>query len=552
MNPRAVLNQLLGLTVVSFGLLMALDCVVGEDLTNKQRQRMELSRQFFASDRVLKIDIEILAEGIESLKKYKFDFRKPWKGPRPEAKAIVRVAGKVFNDVAIHLKGAVGSFRGIDGKPGMTLNLDKHVPGQELFGLDKFYLNNSVQDPTYLNEKLGRELYNEAGVPTPRASHAIVELNGRQLGVYVLIEGFDKRFLRKHFEDVTGNLYDGGFANDIDAELNINSGDQREDQTDLKRLNEAVNSGEREQIEGVLDLDRFYSLVALDVILWNWDGYSMSRNNYRLYSDRAAAKFVFIPHGLDQLFSNPEGVIYPMMVSRAANAVMNMPNGEEEYLERVESLVEGVFVSSRVNQRAKEMAAILGGVLEEINSSEAAGYEQRITKLTKRIQKRERVLRKIISGRDQLIAFDAAGMASEFEWESVNEFAEMTANQETVDQRTSLTLRVDQGASWSRWTTELWLERGNYRFECDLKYTLVEADWGDGMRGGVGIRVSGVEVTTDNVSRKRGESGWHRVEQEFALDIPIGAVSLSCELRARTGTVWFDRESLRLVRVDEE
>lgn len=370
MNPRAVLNQLLGLTVVSFGLLMALDCVVGEDLTNKQRQRMELSRQFFASDRVLKIDIEILAEGIESLKKYKFDFRKPWKGPRPEAKAIVRVAGKVFNDVAIHLKGAVGSFRGIDGKPGMTLNLDKHVPGQELFGLDKFYLNNSVQDPTYLNEKLGRELYNEAGVPTPRASHAIVELNGRQLGVYVLIEGFDKRFLRKHFEDVTGNLYDGGFANDIDAELNINSGDQREDQTDLKRLNEAVNSGEREQIEGVLDLDRFYSLVALDVILWNWDGYSMSRNNYRLYSDRAAAKFVFIPHGLDQLFSNPEGVIYPMMVSRAANAVMNMPNGEEEYLERVESLVEGVFVSSRVNQRAKEMAAILGGVLEEINSSE--------------------------------------------------------------------------------------------------------------------------------------------------------------------------------------
>ena len=78
-------------------------------------------------------------------------------------------------------------------------------------GLDKFHLNNSVQDGTYMNEDPVRRDGPGDGLPAARGTHALVELNGRKVGFYVLKEGFDKTFLRRHFKDANGNLYDGGF-----------------------------------------------------------------------------------------------------------------------------------------------------------------------------------------------------------------------------------------------------------------------------------------------------------------------------------------------------
>ena len=42
----------------------------------------------------------------------------------------------------------------------------------------------------------------------------MVKLNQRNLGLYVLLEGWDKRFLKQHFKDARGNLYDGGYGNE--------------------------------------------------------------------------------------------------------------------------------------------------------------------------------------------------------------------------------------------------------------------------------------------------------------------------------------------------
>jgi hypothetical protein len=38
----------------------------------------------------------------------------------------------VYKDVAVHLKGAAGSFRGIDDKASLTVNMDKLADGQRL------------------------------------------------------------------------------------------------------------------------------------------------------------------------------------------------------------------------------------------------------------------------------------------------------------------------------------------------------------------------------------------------------------------------------------
>src|SRR5262249_44617581 len=78
-----------------------------------------------------------------------------------------------------HHNGRAGSFRPVDeSKPALTLNFDKFQKHQNFHGIDKLALNNSVQDSSYMTEAICSELFLAAGVPTPRTTHARVELNG--------------------------------------------------------------------------------------------------------------------------------------------------------------------------------------------------------------------------------------------------------------------------------------------------------------------------------------------------------------------------------------
>src|SRR5204863_9330491 len=114
------------------------------------------------------------------------------------------------------------TFDSIDQRPSLTLNFSKAGSKQRVHGLTKISLNNSYQDITRLHEKFSRELFAAAGVPVPRADHALVTLNGRDLGLYVLTEGFSKDFLKQHFKRADGTLYEGGTLRDINQRLQIN------------------------------------------------------------------------------------------------------------------------------------------------------------------------------------------------------------------------------------------------------------------------------------------------------------------------------------------
>src|SRR6185369_12947487 len=100
---------------------------------------------------------------------------------RKDAAATVLINDEIFSKVAVHLKGH-GSFRGIDEKPNLTLTFNKWVSNQRVRGEEKVYLNNSVEDPSFLREWLGTELFGRAGIPAPSVSHADVRLTGRKLG----------------------------------------------------------------------------------------------------------------------------------------------------------------------------------------------------------------------------------------------------------------------------------------------------------------------------------------------------------------------------------
>lgn len=185
---------------------------------------------------------------------------------RPSALATVTEGGHTYTNVSIHLKGGAGSYRPIENNPGLTLQFSKNAPGQTFHGLKKLSLNNSVQDRTFLNEKICRDLFNLAGSPAPRAGFTTVQLNGRNLGMHVLIEGSNKQFLRQHFENVHGNLYQTHGNQEISQRLDVNSGDDPTNNAGLRALVQAVREqdpAERwRRLQETLDVNRFLTLSA--------------------------------------------------------------------------------------------------------------------------------------------------------------------------------------------------------------------------------------------------------------------------------------------------
>jgi len=169
------------------------------------------------------------------------EYNKLRRNARQYALATIREGDKVYTNVSIKLKGSVGSFRQIDDEPSFTINFDKLAEGQTFHGLKKIHLNASPQDRSYLEEKISRELFDAAGVPVPRAGHAVVKLNNREMGMYVLVEGVNKQFLKRYFDDAGGNVYDGHSGSEVDRGMPTNSGDNPRDKSRLLALGKAAH-----------------------------------------------------------------------------------------------------------------------------------------------------------------------------------------------------------------------------------------------------------------------------------------------------------------------
>ena len=143
--------------------------------------------------------------------------------------------------------------------------------------------------------------------------------------------------------DVRGNLYDCGFVQDIDGNLKVTSGEKPEDHSDIERLLDVAQTADRTnrwtRLQSVLDVDRFITLVALDVMVCNWDGYAMNRNNYRIFHDRSTDRLVFMPHGMDQMFWQPRSSMRPNFEGQVARFLFSAPGMQAQLDDRLARLM---------------------------------------------------------------------------------------------------------------------------------------------------------------------------------------------------------------------
>lgn len=511
------------------------------DTTNSETAYVD---DLFAGRTVPRIHIEISPEGMTDLSGQGNNRH------RPSALATVTEGGNTYTNVSVHLKGGAGSFRPLDDNPGLTLEFAKNANGQTFHGLKKFSLNNSVQDRTFLSEKICRDLFNEAGSPAPRAGFAAVQLNGRSLGLHVLIEGANKQFLRRHFENVHGNLFQTHGNQEITARLDVNSGDNPTNYAGLRALVQAVREQDPadrwRRLGETLDVERFVTFMALEVMLCHWDGYCMNQNNYRVFHDLNANKIVFIAHGMDQMFGKGGGsgrTLYPQWHGVVAKAVMSTPEGRQLYLARVGELYTNVFRVEGILKEVDRLASVIEGLVEASNPQAALAYQKRVDAFKTRIRERDRSLARLIDA-----AFNPPDPSlSEPQrlsgWTARIQSGSPEFDQNAEESRSQvLHISALNGKSSGSWRTRLEVEPGRYRFEGEMRVRVA----GEAARGtGAGLRVAGGR----NIREVSGSTEWRPVVCEFQVD-ESREVEFICELRGLNAEVWFDAQKFRLERVD--
>jgi len=497
----------------------------------------------FTSTVIPHLRIEISPEGMEILRHYEFDINDLME--RTNVLATVREGTTVYTNVAVHLKGHLGSFRPIDSKPALTLNFDKLAKGQRFHGLQKIHLNNSVQDPSYVSEQISRELFLAAGIPAPRAAHATMELNGRALGLFVLVEGWNKQFLKRHFRNPNGNLYDGGFGKDITYLLDATSGDEPDDRTLLDILVGACQEPDLSlrlaEMSKVLDLDRFITFFALEVLCAHWDGYTLNKNNFRVYADPESNKLVFLPHGMDQMFGlwrmRPTSSITPMMRGMVSDAVMRTPEGRQRYLARMGELITNVVNVSALSARIDELSAKIRPALAN-DTAALQNQHEAATQLRSRIIARAASVREQLPHANAPVEFDSNGAYSLVEWESRRDSGSPSFSKRGRELHIMASGRLAYGS----WRTVVRLGEGEYQLVGKVK--LKGAEFGPGVKSsGATLRISGERFATMITNATE----WTTITYDFP-NHGIADQEIVCEFRATKGSAIFDIDSLRVIR----
>jgi spore coat protein H len=510
-------------------LILALTATGAEKAT-KHREATEA----FLAGPIPELELEIAKEDYRALKEE----------PKRYVEATLREGDKVHKGVAVKLKGNDGSFRPIDDKPGFTLNFSKFKGAERFHGLKRMHLNNGREDPTFLRQILCGEMARAAGVPAVRGTHALVKLNGRNLGLYVLTESYTPDFLAQFFDQTEGDLYEGGFCSDIDDKLEKDEGDPKDFRI-IQQLLAAARENDAavrwEKLSTALDTDRFASFLAMESLMGVGDGYNFFRNNYRIYHDPATQRLAFVLHGMDQPLGDVGFDIQRRPESIVGRAFYESGAGRRLYRERVVQFAEKVFASRDWPGRVDEVAKKMCAAVAKHNARLAKELEGRAREFRGLVAERQKNIGEQVAELGTPFEFDAKGVALlPAGWRFDGDGAEHS--EQKFDGSACLHLRAtgDTTASWRR---SVDLDAGKYRFEARIRTQGVKP--GDDESGvAAGLRISGSKRHEQNSSR--GDTPWQTVAFDFETD--GGGVVLVAELRASSGEVWFDKTSMRLLR----
>lgn len=324
----------------------------------------------------------------------------------------VRFEDQVFEGAGVRAKGGCGSARDLNGKTGFKINLswdDPNRPGcpqtRRLHGLKRLTLNNQVQDRSFVHERLAYHLYGLLGLPTLRAAPIRVFVNGSDYGLYLNLESFDRRMLRRNFDSARGMLYEGEYGCDVTPDWvpadesencwekefsadDCSTPEPGDDPTTFELLRELSNQiaampqgAFYPEIEDFVAFDDFLSTWAADTIIGHWDSYIYAvPNNYRIYHDPSTGLWTLLSGGVDQTFApapNETLEVNPWQVSAVfARRCLEESECEAAFAARLHEAIE-IFESANLGAMARHIESEIGAEVESDPRKEGSNEDFR-------------------------------------------------------------------------------------------------------------------------------------------------------------------------------
>jgi len=226
--------------------------------------------------------------------------------------ASITFNGITLDSVAIRTKGG-SSLRSVaqssSDRYSFKVDINEYVDGQKFFGLKKFTLQNSFNDPSYMREVIAYELLTEMGVAAPEHAYVNVYINDELFGFYLMVEVIDGEFIENHFDNANGDLYKpDGTGSDLVwindqvssySDINLQNNEESTDNGAFINFVEQLDNGSTE----VIDVDSLLRYMSVSVALSNLDSYhGVLAHNYYIYEQDGT--FGLLPWDFNESFGS--------------------------------------------------------------------------------------------------------------------------------------------------------------------------------------------------------------------------------------------------------
>jgi spore coat protein CotH len=209
-------------------------------------------------------------------------------------------------NVAVRVRGlATRSAR----KPGLRIDFNRYIGGQEFLGLHSLVLDNVLKDSALIRERTSMAFIDRMGEPAPRESFGRLYINGEYHGVYAFVEAVDTEFLKRTLGESAGYLFDYKFVTpyrgeylgeDVDAYKPRFEPQTRRLEPDsilyspilalFREVNHDVDGVWRERVAQYIDLQQLVTHVAIETFLAESDGFLGTAGMANFYVYRPAGQ----------------------------------------------------------------------------------------------------------------------------------------------------------------------------------------------------------------------------------------------------------------------
>ncbi|MBQ6834347.1 MAG: CotH kinase family protein [Lachnospiraceae bacterium] len=314
------------------------------------------------------------------------------------------IDGETFEHVGLRVKG--NNSRRLTNKYGLERYSLKaefdHYHAGSYHGLDKFSLDSSFQDNSYLKNWIAYDMMEFMEVPSPLCSYTWVRVNGEDWGLFLAVEEPEEAFARRNFGKNHGQLYKPDYkslnAENADVALRYVDEDAGSydnifrtakfdiGKTDRQRMIDALRIlSTGKSLDTAVNIDAVLRYFTVQVFVVNLDSYlGKTGHNYFLYEENG--KLSMLPWDYNLAFATyslgmPEPindaemyVNYPINTPASGeimrnrplyHQVMLQPEYFQQYHTYFDQLIEEYFESGLFEERLGKISELIRPYVEK-------------------------------------------------------------------------------------------------------------------------------------------------------------------------------------------